>query len=129
MRLQEWPCPLGAEDTERLDGVDGVRLGSWSLGHQARPGEVELLHKVQAGVQAQCRVLHKTDLVSPVQGLLTTTTVPASPETEVSRHKNKCPNSRAGDLIWPLTAHMLLHKGLHSDRQDKTHNMTNKGMV
>ena len=60
---------MGAADTVRLDGVNGVRLGSWPLCHQARPGEVELLHKVQAGIQAQCRVLHNTHLVSPVWGL------------------------------------------------------------
>lgn len=43
-----------------LDGVDSVRFGVGSLCHHARPGEVELLHKVQAGVQAQRRVLHTT---------------------------------------------------------------------
>ena len=72
----------------RLDGVNGVRLGTWSLCHQARPGEVELLHKVQAGVQAQCRVLHKTDLVSPVLGRTIRPIVPASPDTEMSGRKN-----------------------------------------
>lgn len=70
-----------------LDGVNGVRLGTWSLCHHARRREVELLHKVQAGVQAQCCVLHNTDLVSDVHGLIIRPAVPTSPDPEMSRHK------------------------------------------
>ncbi len=68
----------------RLDGVNSVRLGGRSLCHQARPGEVELLHKVQAGIQAQCRVLHQTD-----RSVL-----------KLSQHvqtQSQCPHSHAGD--------------------------------
>ena len=64
IRLQEPLRPLNEEGTVCLDGVNCVRLGSWSLCHQARPGEVELLHKVQAGIQAQCRVLHPKQIWS-----------------------------------------------------------------
>lgn len=34
------------------------RVGAWAVSCNSSPGEVELLHKVHAGVQAQCRVLH-----------------------------------------------------------------------
>ena len=103
----------------RLDGVNGVRLGSWSLCHQAGPGEVELLHKVQAGIQAQCRVLHKTDLVSPVLGLVIGPAVPASPDTGMSRRRNRYYHSHAGDLIWPLASLKHMHKGLCAKRSAK----------
>lgn len=95
-----------------LDGVNGVRLGTWSLCHHARPREVELLHKVQAGVQAQCRVLHNTDLVSDVHGLIIRPAVPASPDPEMSRHKK--PNGLTIILeiwVWPLSILKHMHKG------------------